>query len=396
MQVAAEDEYRRRVAGWLAANVPAELRGAGGPGREHEAFAERLAWNRRLSAAGWTCLGWPAAHGGHDATLGQQMIFYEEYARSRAPARVAVVGEELLGPTLIAFGTPEQQRRFLPPIAAVEELWCQGYSEPGAGSDLAAVSTRAVRDGDEWVVTGQKVWTSLAHVADWCFVLARTEPGSRRSAGLSYLLVPMRQPGVTVRPIRQLTGESEFNEVFFDGARTALSHVVGAPGDGWRIAKATLEFERGAGMLGQQVGFRRELDELVELARQTEAGADPLLRDRLARAWIGLEVIRAYAVDALAEPAGTGAAAGAGTAAASVLKVLWSRWHQALGELAMDVRGAGSMVADAGDAADAGELDAWQRLFLFGRAETIYGGSDEIQRNIIATRALGLPRPVRR
>jgi alkylation response protein AidB-like acyl-CoA dehydrogenase len=382
MQVAAEGDYRRRVADWLAANVPAELRGAGGPGREHEAFAERLDWNRRLAAAGWTCLGWPAAHGGHDATLSQQMIFYEEYARSRAPARVAVVGEELLGPTLIAFGTPQQQRRFLPPIAAVEELWCQGYSEPGAGSDLAAVSTSAVPDGDEWVITGQKVWTSLAHVADWCFVLARTEPGSRRSAGLSYLLVPMRQPGVTVRPIRQLTGTSEFNEVLFDRARTALGNVVGAPGDGWRIAKATLEFERGAGMLGQQVGFRRELEQLAELARQTEAGTDPLLRDRLARAWVGLEVIRAYALDTLGEPSGTGAEA-------SVLKVLWSRWHQALGELAMDVRGAGSMVGDVGD------LDAWQRLFLFGRAETIYGGSDEIQRNIIATRALGLPRPAR-
>jgi alkylation response protein AidB-like acyl-CoA dehydrogenase len=367
-----DDEFRRRVADWLAANVPAGLRGAGGPGREHEAFAERLAWNRRLAAAGWTCLGWPAAHGGRDASLRQQMIFYEEYARSRAPARVAVVGEELLGPTLIAFGTPEQQRRFLPPIAAVEELWCQGYSEPGAGSDLAAVSTTAVPDGDEWVITGQKVWTSLAHVADWCFVLARTEPGSRRSRGLSYLLVPMRQEHVTVRPIRQLTGTSEFNEVFFDGARTALGNVVGAPGDGWRIAKATLEFERGAGMLGQQVGFRRELD-------------DPLLRDRLARAWVGLEVIRAYALDTLDEPAATGAEA-------SVLKALWSRWHQALGELAMDVRGAGSMTAAAGDG---GELDQWQRLFLFGRAETIYGGSDEIQRNIIAARALGLPRQVR-
>src|ERR1700733_2897296 len=328
-----DDEFRRRVAGWLAANVPAELRGAGGPGREHEAFTERLAWNRRLAAAGCTCLGWPAAHGGRDATLRQQMIFYEEYARSRAPARVAVVGEELLGPTLIAFGTPQQRRRFLPPIAAVEELWCQGYSEPGAGSDLAAVATSAVPDGDEWVITGQKVWTSLAHVADWCFVLARTEPGSRRSHGLSYLLVPMRQPGITVRPIRQLTGESEFNEVFFDRARTALGNVVGAPGDGWRIAKATLEFERGAGMLGQQVGFRRELDELVELARQTEAGTDPLLRDRLAPAWIGLEVIRAYALDTLGERAGARTQT-AEAARASVLKVLWSRWHQALGELA--------------------------------------------------------------
>jgi alkylation response protein AidB-like acyl-CoA dehydrogenase len=234
-----------------------------------------------------------------------------------------------------------------------------------------------VPDGDQWVITGQKVWTSLAHVADWCFVLARTTPGSRRSAGLSYLLVPMRQPGVTVRPIRQLTGTSEFNEVFFDGARTDLANVVGEPGDGWRIGKATLEFERGAGMLGQQVGFRREFGELVDAARRTGAGTDPLLRDRLARAWIGLEVLRAYALDTLEEQGGTGAEA-------SVLKLLWSRWHQALGELAMDAHGAASMAG--------ADLDEWQRLFLFSRADTIYGGSDEIQRNIIARRALGLPR----
>jgi alkylation response protein AidB-like acyl-CoA dehydrogenase len=382
---AEDDEYRRRIADWLAANVPAELRGAGGHGRQHELLAERLAWNQRLAAAGWTCLGWPAAYGGHDATLWQQVIFHEEYARSEAPARLGVVGEELLGPTLIALGTPQQRRRFLPPIAAGHELWCQGYSEPGAGSDLAAVTTAAVPDGDEWVITGQKVWTSLAHVADWCFLLARTEPGSRRSAGLSYLLVPMRQPGITVRPIRQLTGTAEFNEVFFDGARTELRNVVGTPGDGWRIAMATLGFERGVGMLGQQVGFRRELAELVEMARRSEAAADPLIRDRLARAWIGLEVIRGYALDTLG--------AGRGVEP-SVLKVLWSRWHQALGELAMDVRGAGSMVGVSMAGTDVGDLDAWQRLFLFGRAETIYGGSDEIQRNIIATRALGLPRRI--
>jgi alkylation response protein AidB-like acyl-CoA dehydrogenase len=388
---AEDDEYRRRIADWLAANLPAELHGLGGHGRQHEAFAERLAWNRRLAAAGWTCLGWPAQYGGHDATLRQQVIFHEEYARSEAPARVGVVGEELLGPTLIAFGTPEQRRRFLPPIAAVQELWCQGYSEPGAGSDLAAVATSAVADGDQWVITGQKVWTSLAHVADWCFLLARTEPGSRRSAGLSYLLVPMHQPGITVAPIKQLTGTAEFNEVFFDGARAELRNVVGEPGDGWRIAMATLGFERGVGMLGQQVGFRRELAELVEVARRTGAATDPLIRDRLARAWIGLEVIRAYALDTLGGQAGAGDSrrGPAGRAAEpSVLKVLWSRWHQALGELAMDVHGAASMA----DPQATDDLDAWQRLFLFGRAETIYGGSDEIQRNIIATRALGLPR----
>jgi len=391
-----DEQFRRDIREWLAGNLTgrfAALLDAGGPGREHEAHAERLAWNRHLAAAGWTCLGWPPEHGGRGATLAQQVIFYEEYARSRAPARVGYLGEELLGPTLIAFGTPAQQRRFLQPIKAVEELWCQGYSEPGAGSDLAAVSTsaRLVKGegeaGGEWVITGQKVWTSLAAEADWCFVLARTEPGSRRGAGLSYLLVPMRQQGVTVRPIRQPTCTSEFNEVFFDDARTHASLVVGEVGDGWRVARATLAIERGVATLGQQVGFERELRRLVELARQTGASGDPLLRDRLARAWIGLEALRAHALRTLAAgPAGPGAATGP-----SVLKLLWSRWHQDLGELAMDVLGAPSMVARGAPY----DLDDWQRLFLFSRADTIYGGSDEIQRTIIAERALGLPRAAR-
>ncbi len=395
MQVnSADEEFRRTVAGWLADNLAgrfAGLRGAGGPGREHEAHDERVAWNRHLAAAGWTCLGWPAEHGGHGATLAQQVIFHEEYARAAAPARVGYLGEELLGPTLLMFGTPDQQQRFLPPIRAVTELWCQGYSEPGAGSDLASVTTRAAlvkgagEAGGEWVITGQKVWTSLAAEADWCFVLARTEPGSRRSAGLSYLLVPMRQPGVTVRPIRQLTGTSEFNEVFFDGARTGRGNVVGAVGDGWRVAKATLAIERGVATLGQQVGFRRELDRLLELARTGPARRDPLLRDKLARAWIGLEVMRAHAVRTLAAPAADPAAE------SSVLKLLWSRWHQQLGELAMEVLGAPALLARGAPY----DLDDWQRLFLFSRADTIYGGSSEIQRNIIAEQALGLPRQAR-
>jgi alkylation response protein AidB-like acyl-CoA dehydrogenase len=396
VQLSPEDEqFRDRLRRWLAENLTgrfAALRGAGGPGREHEAHEERLAWNRHLAAAGWTCLAWPAEHGGHGATLAQQVIFHEEYARSGAPSRVGYLGEELLGPTLIAFGTPEQQRRFLPAIKAVDELWCQGYSEPGAGSDLAAVATTAALDGDEWVITGQKIWTSLAHVADWCFLLARTQAGSRRREGLSYLLVPMRQSGITVRPIRQLTGTSEFNEVFFDGARTRRDLVVGAAGDGWRVAMGTLSFERGAATLGQQIGFERELGRLVEAARRTGAAADPVLRDKLARAWIGLAAMRAHALHTLAVGTGaasTGAAsAGAASTAPSVLKVLWSRWHQELGELAMEVLGAPSMVARGAPY----DLDDWQRLFLFSRADTIYGGSDEIQRNIIAGRALGLPR----
>jgi alkylation response protein AidB-like acyl-CoA dehydrogenase len=374
-----DDDFRATVRTWLADNLTGEfaaLRGVGGSGRGHEEFRARLAWERHLASAGWSCIGWPVEHGGRGATVDQQVIFHEEYALAGGPARANHFGEHLIGPTLIAFGTPEQQRRFLPRIRAVEELWCQGYSEPGAGSDLASVSTAAVLDGDEWVITGQKVWTSYAHIADWCFVVARTEPGSRRHHGLSYLLVPMDQPGVQVRPIKQLTGNAEFNEVFFDGARTAASHVVGEPGDGWRVAMGTLAFERGVATVGQQVGFRRELDALVELAERNGALADPVLREKLVRAGVGLDVMRAHAVRTLGTVA-------PGTA--SVAKLVWANWHRALGELAMEVRGAASMVYD-------DDLDPWQRLFLFSRADTIYGGANEIQRNIIAERVLGLPR----
>ncbi|HCT81654.1 MAG TPA: acyl-CoA dehydrogenase [Micromonosporaceae bacterium] len=373
-----DEEFRQQVRAWLADNLTPDLVDVGGPGREHEAFEERLVWEQKLAAANWTCLGWPASLGGRDLPLTQQVIFHEEYALAGAPARVAAVGEGLLAPTLIAFGTQAQQDRFLPGIKSAKELWCQGYSEPGAGSDLASVATKAVRDGDEWVITGQKIWTSLAHVADWCFVITRTEPGSRRHHGLSYLLVPMRQPGITVRPIRQLTGTSEFNEVFFDGARTSSDLVIGEVGQGWRIAMATLGFERGVAMLGHQVRFRRELAGIIAIAKGNGAIDDPILRDKLTRAWIGLEVMRAHTLRTMAidEPGFE----------ASVTKLVWGKWHKELGELAMEVIGAPSMV---------GPLDDWQRLFLFGRAETIYGGSDEIQRGIIAERVLGLPRQER-
>ena len=373
---------------WLERNLTGEfagLRGQGGPGREHEHFEQRLAWNRHLAASGWTCLSWPAEYGGRAATLSQQVIFHEEYARSGAPARVGHMGEELLGPTVLALGTQAQKERFLRPIAEVRELWCQGYSEPGAGSDLASLTTSARPDGNEWVITGQKVWTSLAREADWCFLLARTEPGSSRSAGLSYLLVPMHQPGITIRPIRQLTGTSEFNEVFFDGARTARDLVVGDVGDGWRVAMATLAIERGVSTLGQQVGYQRELEALIAAARRTGAAADPLLRERLARAWIGLQVMREQVLAML------GSDADAAAGGASVVKLLWSKWHRDLGELAMDVLGPASLVAQ-GPPYD---LDDWQRLYLFSRADTVYGGSAEIQRGIIADRALGLPRQAR-
>lgn len=381
------EEFRAEVRDWLAENLAGEfaaLKGLGGPGREHEAFEERRAWNRHLAAAGLTCLGWPVEHGGRGLSVAHRVAFYEEYAIANAPAKVNHFGEELLGPTLIAFGTPEQQQRFLPKIRDVTELWCQGYSEPGAGSDLANVSTTAVLDGDQWVINGQKVWTSLAHWAQWCFVVARTEKGSKRHAGLSYLLVPLDQPGVQVRPIVQLTGDSEFNEVFFDDARTDADLVVGAPGDGWRVAMGTLTFERGVSTLGQQIVYARELDGVVQLAKRTGAADDPLIRERLIRSWAGLRAMRSYAL-ATMDVEGGGQAAGKDC----VSKLLWANWHRELGEIAMDVQGKAGMVLDDGD------FDEWQRLYLFTRADTIYGGSNEIQRNIIAERVLGLPREVK-
>ncbi|MDQ2627811.1 MAG: acyl-CoA dehydrogenase family protein [Actinomycetota bacterium] len=380
----AVEEFRAEVRAWLDDNLVGEfakLKGLGGPGREHEAFEERMAWNRHLADAGLTCLGWPVEHGGRGLSVAHRVAFYEEYARADAPDKVNHLGEELLGPTLIAFGTPEQQQRFLPGIRNVTELWCQGYSEPGAGSDLANVATTAVLEGDHWVINGQKVWTSLAHLSQWCFVVARTEKGSKRHNGLSYLLVPLDQPGVEIRPIVQLTGTSEFNEVFFDDARTDADLVVGEPGDGWKVAMGTLTFERGVSTLGQQIRYARELSALAELAQRNGAAEDPLIRERVTRSWVGLRSMRSYAL-ATMDVEGGGTAAGKDC----VSKLLWANWHRDLGELAMDVIGRDSMVL-----AD-GEFDEWQRLYLFTRSDTIYGGSNEIQRNIIAERVLGLPR----
>lgn len=382
-----DDAFREQVRAWLAEHLTGEwahLVGSGGPGRHREAYEDRRAWNRHLAEHGWTCLGWPEEHGGRALSLTQQAIFHEEYARAGAPETVNHLGEQLLGPTLIELGTDEQKARFLPRIRAVDELWCQGYSEPGAGSDLAAVSTRGVLDeaAGEWVVDGQKVWTSGAHEADWIFVIARTEPGSSRHHGLSFLLMPLDQDGIEIRQIEQITGGSEFNEVFFSGARTPAGMIVGQPGDGWKVAMALLGFERGVSVLGQQVGFERELNDLIELARSNGAIDDPVIRDRLAAQSAEFEVMRVNAIRSLTE---------ATPGADNVAKLVWAGWHRRLGELAMEVAGAGSLTAD-GEAYD---LDRWQRLFLFSRADTLYGGSDEIQRNILAERVLGLPKEVR-
>jgi alkylation response protein AidB-like acyl-CoA dehydrogenase len=383
-----EDErFRREVREWLAAQLTGEhaaVAGRGGPGDEHALVDERRRWERALGAAGYVGLGWPRALGGAGASLDRQVVFNEEYARARAPGRLGHIGENLLGPTLIAFGTDAQRKRFLPPILRGDELWCQGYSEPNAGSDLAALQTRAERVGDEWVITGQKTWTSLAHLADWCFVLCRTDPGAPKHRGISYLLVPMRQRGVEIRPIQQLTGTCEFNEVFFDGARTSVDNLVGEVNGGWKIAMATLGFERGASTLGQQLAFESELERVIAVAKESGAARDPILRQRLAQAYIGLKIMRLNALRMLTDAGCDGTL----SRAAMITKLYWSTWHRALGELAMDVLGARAELTDGLPY----ELTDLQRLFLFTRADTIYAGSSEIQRNLIAERALGLPK----
>ncbi|CAB4863540.1 unannotated protein [freshwater metagenome] len=382
-----DEEFRQSARQWLAEHVVGEyaaLRGRGGPGDEEVGFDLRVEWERELGAAGWIGLGWPLSHGGSGATVSQQIIWAEEYTRSQAPARVNHMGENLLGPTLIEYGTPAQCAQFLPGILDGTQRWCQGYSEPNAGSDLANVQTKAVLDDTtgtpEWVLNGQKVWTSLAHVSHWCFVVARTEAGSARHRGLSFLLVPMEQPGVETRIIRQPTGGGEFNETFFTDARTPVDMIVGAPGDGWRVAMGLLGFERGISTLAQQVGFERELQGTIELARAFGRADDPVMRQRLMRAHTGLQLLRWNALRSMGS--------GVPGPEASISKLFWGSWHRDLGELMMDIMGAAGLVGEGFPY----ELSLEQKLFLFTRSDTIYGGSNEIQRNVLGERVLGLPK----
>lgn len=381
-----EAAFRGEVASWLAGHLVGEFKEIGHTGgpADDSGWDVRLAWEKELGAGGWIGLGWPTEHGGRGATLLEQVIFEEEYAKSGAPARVGFFGEQLFGPTLVANGTDAQKKRFLPKIQSVEELWCQGYSEPDAGSDLANVATKAVLDGDEWVITGQKVWTTLAHRAHWCFAVVRTDPTQSRNKGLSYLLIPMDQPGITIRPLRQITGTAEFNEVFFDEARTASENVLGEPGDGWRVAMATLGFERGTAFVAQQLGFMRELQSVVDAAKANGAFDDPIIKDRLAHAYAGVQIMKFNGMRMFTNVVRKGVLG----PEASIGKLFWSNWHRNLGELTMDILGpAGQILSDAPY-----ELDDFQRLYLSSRGETIYAGSSEIQRNIVAERVLGLPR----
>jgi alkylation response protein AidB-like acyl-CoA dehydrogenase len=398
---AALADFREEVRTWLAEHLVgefAEHRGVGGP-TDGEAWEVRLAWDRELSAGGWLGIGWPKEYGGRGLGLLEEIVFEYEYARAGAPYRATGNGLDLLGPMLIAMGSEEQKRRFLPRILAVEELWGQGFSEPGAGSDLATVRTRAVLtpphhpsrpdaslDGDEWVVNGQKVWTTFGMHADWLYVLARTDPDSKRHKGLSMLLIPTDQPGVEIRPIRSLAAQDEFAEVFLTDARTRADMVVGEVGQGWRTAMGTLGIERGATLLPLQLTFEREMDALLDLARERGALTDPMHRRSLLDAWMSVRIMRTTNLRTVAELI-QGRTPGA---QATTAKLYASTNHQRMGHLAMEIAGAAGQIVD-----DGYGLDTRQRSFLLSLAETIYGGASEIQRNIIGEKVLGLPRDPR-
>ncbi|MFT4825668.1 MAG: alkylation response protein AidB-like acyl-CoA dehydrogenase [Halioglobus sp.] len=393
LSFSAEDEkFRNEVSSWLKENLCGEFestRGRGGPGDEHMFVEERKAWERKLAEGGWTCIGWPLEYGGKGATVEQQVIFNEEYARAGGPGRMGHIGEGLTGPTLIAFGSDEQKQRFLPGIVSGEQLWCQGYSEPSAGSDLANVKTKAQFDevSRQWKITGQKVWTSLAHESEFCFVIARTDPQSVGQKGLGFFLIGMDQPGIEVRPIQQLTGTSEFNEVFFDEAVCDANDIVGEPGQGWKVAMGLLGFERGVSTLGQQMLFQNEFNEIIRLAKANGSAEDPTIRQRIADAHVGLRIMRFNSMRMLSG----GSEDGSLQKEAMIYKLYWSTWHRNLGKLAMDVLGTESEILDGGPY----ELNRLQSMYLFTRSDTIYGGTNQIQRNIIAERALGMPREPR-
>jgi alkylation response protein AidB-like acyl-CoA dehydrogenase len=381
--------FRAEVRSWLAAHLVGEFLEFGGRGAaaSDEGFEVRARWEKELARGGWLGLAFPKRYGGREAGIGAQIVFAYECARARAPYRLSIQGTEMIGPTLVATGTEAQKQRFLPEILAAEVIWCQGFSEPDAGSDLANVRTRARLDGDHWVIDGQKIWTTFGNHADWIYVLCRTNPDAPKHRGLSLILVPMRQEGVEVRPIRNIAGSSEFCEVFFAGARTDGDLVVGEVDDGWRVALTVLGFERATATLPHQMQFEREVDDLIALGHRMGRAREASLRDRLADAWIGVRLLglnNARSLTALMRDGNPGPES-------SIAKLYWSEWHQRLCELKLDVLGADALLYDYRD----NTLQRVQHSFLLSRAETIYGGSSQIQRNTIGERVLGLPRDTR-
>jgi alkylation response protein AidB-like acyl-CoA dehydrogenase len=381
-----EREFRDEVRAWLEANHP-------GPEPEglEEVMAFRREWQGRLHEAGWAGISWPKEYGGRGATLIEQAIFAAEMARAEAPSPANVLGLAMGGPVVIAHGTEEQKRRYLEPILSAEEIWCQGFSEPESGSDLASLKTRAVRDGDEWVVTGQKVWTTFAQFAKWCMLVARTDPDAPKHKGLTYFLMDMEQPGVQVRPLVQITGEGEFNELFMEEARIPDANVVGGVGNGWAVAITTLMNERAGLAFGAIAQIANSLKRLGELARGTRlnggtAAGDPVFRQRIAQLHIEAETMRLNAYRGLTKVMQSGAPGPEG----SLGKWQWADINQAIAELALDVEGAYARLDRGAEHAVAN--GAWQYGFLRSRANSIEGGTTDILKNIIAERVLGLPR----
>jgi alkylation response protein AidB-like acyl-CoA dehydrogenase len=390
---AEELAFRDELRHWLAANLPA---GWGEtvfePADEDERAQFRLDWERKLYGGGWNGIDWPKEYGGRGASLVEQAIFAEENARARAPEGLNIIGRNLAGTTLLHHGSEAQKRRHLPKILSAEEVWCQGFSEPNAGSDLASLRCQAVRKGDHFIVNGQKIWTSFAQYAQWCILLARTDPSAPKHQGISFLLVDMKSPGISVRPLKQISGESEFNETFFVDVKVPVENLVGELNGGWKIAMTTLAYERGPeDSLGRQIRFKQELDRLLRTLAQlprgrTTAIEDPVVRDRLALAVSQLEIVRlnclrAFSATLKGRPRG---------AEASLIKLCWSHTAKSMYETALDALGPTAGIEGSDPRAFAG--GRFQLSFLHSRAFTIYSGTSEIQRNIIAERLLGLPK----
>jgi alkylation response protein AidB-like acyl-CoA dehydrogenase len=385
-----EDAFRREVRRWLRDNAPGDWIEVRARFRSREEQTEFLKdWQRRLHAAGYVGLDWPRAYGGRGATVMEQAIFYEEMARAHAPELPNIIGLDMAGPAIIRHGTDAQKARHLARILSADHIFCQGFSEPNAGSDLAALETRAVPDNGDFVVTGQKVWTSFAHYADWCILLARTHPAAPKHQGLTFFLVDMRSPGVTVRPLRQASGDAEFNEMFFDGVRVPAANVVGGVGGGWKVALTTLMFERGPRTLSRQLVLRQGLEAALDLARRVDraggkAAADPVVRQRLAQLAIDAEVLRLSTLRGLTrllrgEPPGP---------EGSAAKLFFSETWQRLLECVLEIEGPYGSLWEGSARAIAGGY--WQFRFLRSRGDTIAAGTSEIQRNILAERVLGL------
>ncbi|MEW4467443.1 acyl-CoA dehydrogenase family protein [Parasphingorhabdus sp. JC815] len=382
----AEEDFRAECADWLNDQMAGEFSDIKGIMTLTEKAERRKEWEQQLAAHKWSCIGWPEEWGGRDASLAEQVIFAEEYARAGVPGRVNHIGIELAGPTILTFGTDEQKKQFLPDIAAGKTIFCQGFSEPNAGSDLASVRTKAHLERGQWVVNGQKIWTSLAHISDWIFVIARTEEGTKGPKGLTFLMMPIDQPGIDIRGIKQINGDAEFNETFFTDATCPEDSLIGAPGEGWKIAMGLLSFERGVSTLGQQMGFRNELDAIIAAAKANGSANDPLIRQRIAKAETGLQLMRYGALRMLSNTDHSKV-----DGAALTYKIQWASWRRSLGELAMDVIGQAAEVTDNPEY----EWSMLPNLFLYSRSDTIYGGTNQIQRNMIAERALGMPREPR-